>query len=397
MQRGKMSNIYIYDTTMRDGEQAPGMSMNPDAKHHMARQLVRLGVDAMEAGFPASSEADVVALRRIGRDFGNDAVISGLCRARVHDVEMAADALESAKRKRFHIFVPTSDIHIVAKFDSSRQAVVDAAGTALDRARALCDDVQFGLEDATRADPAFLAELIELGLDFGVTTVTVADTVGYSTPAEFGQLLTRLHQLVPDLAKVVVAVHCHDDLGMAVANSLAGVEAGARQIECAVNGIGERAGNASLEEVVMALTVRSSLFGCRLGLDTKQLCATSQALVDIVGVEVPPNKAVVGANAFAHEAGIHQHGVLANPLTYEIMTPESVGALGSRLVFGRHSGHHALAALLAQHDIVLDTEQLLGTLRAIKSTGHAQVPVPTVIEIARQHVRDPAIASASRD
>lgn len=392
-----MSNIHIYDTTMRDGEQAPGMSMNPDAKHHMARQLVTLGVDVMEAGFPASSEADVVALRRIGQDFGNETIISALCRASVADVEIADEALAAAKRKRFHVFVPTSDIHIVAKFDSSRQAVVDAAGTSLERARSLSDDIQFGLEDATRADPDFLAELIRLGLDQGASTVTVADTVGYSTPAEFGGLLTHLHELVPNLAQAVVAVHCHDDLGMAVANSLAGVQAGARQIECAVNGIGERAGNASLEEVAMALKVRSSLFECRVRLDTTQLCKTSQTLTDIVGVGVPPNKAVVGANAFAHEAGIHQHGVLANPLTYEIMTPESVGAPGSKLVFGRHSGGHALASLLEQHGIVLDTDQLQATLQAIKSTGLAQVPVPTVIEMAQQHLREPVAASASVD
>lgn len=390
-----MSYIHIYDTTMRDGEQAPGMSMDPDAKHRMARQLVTLGVDVMEAGFPASSESDVVALRRIGQDFGDDTVISALCRARVSDVDVADDALSSAERKRFHIFVPTSDIHIVAKFDSSRQAVMDAAGNSLERARSLSDDVQFGLEDATRSDPGFLAELIRLGIDQGVSTVTVADTVGYTTPAEFGGLLTELHQLVPALAQVVVGVHCHDDLGMAVANSLAGVQAGARQIECAVNGIGERAGNASLEEVVMALKVRSSLFGCSVRLDTTHLCSASRTLSDIVGVDVPPNKAVVGANAFAHEAGIHQHGVLANPLTYEIMTPESVGASESKLVFGRHSGTHALAALLEQHGIVLDADQLQATLGAVKSTGLAQVPVPEVVEIARQHLPEPVAAGTT--
>ena len=387
-----MNDVKIYDTTLRDGEQAPGMAMDPDAKHRMARQLVTLGVDVLEAGFPASSEMDVVAMRRIGQDLGQDTVVSALCRARTDDVDIATRTLSATERTRFHIFVPTSDIHIVAKFESSRQAVIDAAAESLERARAETDDVQFGLEDATRADPAFLAELMRLALDRGASTITVADTVGYTTPAEMSALLVDLQRRVPEADDAVIAVHCHDDLGMAVANSLAGVQAGARQVECTINGIGERAGNASLEEVVMALKVRAALFDCTVGLDTEELCRTSELLAETVGVGVPPNKAVVGANAFAHEAGIHQHGVLKNPLTYEIMTPESVGASGSRLVLGRHSGVHAIAAVLEQHGLFLDEDQLRATVHAAKSTGEKTVPIATLIDLAKAHLRVPADA-----
>jgi 2-isopropylmalate synthase len=378
-----MDRVTIFDTTLRDGEQAPGMSMNSEAKLHVAQKLVELGVDVIEAGFPASNEEDFEAVRRIAATFGKDVTVAALSRASVGDIQTTVDALAAADRNRLHVFVPASDLHIQAKLESDRATVLAAVETGTALARRYCDDVQFGFEDASRADRGYLCELISTAIREGATTVAVADTVGYLTPFETAEMVSDLYRRVPRLHEVVLSVHCHDDLGMAVANTLAGVTAGARQVECTINGIGERAGNAALEEVVMALATRSALYECGINIDTTRLCDTSAALAEAVGLTIPPNKAVVGGNAFAHEAGIHQHGVLANPLTYEIMTPESVGASPSRIVFGRHSGRHALSSLLCQYAITLDRHQLRDLLDHVKAeTNAGAVPVPRILEMA---------------
>lgn len=359
--------VRIFDTSLRDGEQAPGMGMGPEAKFSIARALVDLGVDVIEAGFAASSELDAVSLRRIAHAFGSDTTIASLARAVPGDVTAAAESLELADRARIHVFVPSSDLHIEAKLGSSREAVLASALAGIATARRYVDDVQLGLEDASRADRDYLAELVRAGISAGASTVAVADTVGYLLPAEAAELVTDLYRRVPELDSVALSVHCHDDLGMAVANTLAAVAAGADQVECTVNGIGERAGNAALEEIVMALKVRSAALDCVTSVRTSLLCSTSRLLAGTVGLEVPPNKAVVGRNAFAHEAGIHQHGVLRNPLTYEIMTPASVGAGSAGLVFGRHSGRHALVALARQHGLLLSPAEIDEVFSRVKA------------------------------
>jgi 2-isopropylmalate synthase len=286
-----------------------------------------------------------------------------------------------------HVFVPCSDLHISAKLESTREAVREAAARGIAQARQFTGDVQFGLEDASRADRDYLAGLISAGIAAGATTVAIADTVGYLTPWETGHFVTDLYDRVPELADVILSVHCHNDLGMGVTNSLAGLRSGARQVECTINGIGERAGNSSLEEVVMSLATRPGFFGLTTGVDTTQLVPASRTLSEVINVPIQPNKAIVGENAFAHEAGIHQHGVLVNPLTYEIMTPESVGAESSRLIFGRHSGRHALAAILEQHAVVLPPEQVDELMRWLKAQTTAQdkpVAVNAILDRARE-------------
>jgi 2-isopropylmalate synthase len=382
-----MDKVVIFDTTLRDGEQAPGMSMGPVAKLRIARKLTDLRVDVIEAGFPASSETDAEAVNKIARELGGDVAIACLCRARAEDVEKGARALEPAANKRLHVFVPCSDLHISAKLESSREAVRDAAVRGISQARQFTDDVQFGLEDASRADRDYLAELISAGIAAGATTVAIADTVGYLTPWETGQFVADLYSRVPQLGAVTLSVHCHNDLGMGVTNSLAGLRSGARQVECTINGIGERAGNSSLEEVIMSLTTRPNFFGLTTGIDTTQLVPASRLLSETIGVPIQPNKAIVGENAFAHEAGIHQHGVLVNPLTYEIMTPESVGAESSRLVFGRHSGRRALAAILEQHAVALpagQVDELMRWLKAQTITTDKPVAVSAILDQARE-------------
>jgi 2-isopropylmalate synthase len=380
-----VSKAVIFDTTLRDGEQAPGMSMSPADKMRMARKLVELHVDVIEAGFPASSESDAIAVNQIAAELGRDVTVAALCRATPEDIDKGARALEPAQRRRLHVFVPCSDLHIFAKLESSREAVRAAAVAGIRKARQFTDDVQFGLEDASRADRGYLCELISAGIDAGATTIAVADTVGYFTPWETEQFVHDLQAGVPGLANVTLSVHCHNDLGMGVVNALAGLRTGARQAECTINGIGERAGNSSLEELVMALASRFSYFGLETEIDTTQLVPASRLLSEIIGTPVQPNKAVVGENAFAHEAGIHQHGVLVNPLTYEIMTPASVGAESSRLVFGRHSGRHALTAVLEQNRVHLRAEQiaeLMGWVKARTQTERS-VPVEDLVAMAR--------------
>ena len=333
--------VAIFDTTLRDGEQSPGCSMNLEEKLRLARQLDALGVDVIEAGFPIASDDDFAAVREVARTCRRP-VIAALCRTTPEDIERAWEALSEAARPRIHTFVATSDIHLQYKLQKTREEVIEMAASAVRMARRFTDDVEFSAEDATRSDLDYLCQVITAVIEEGATVVNIPDTVGYTIPAEYSYIIGTLKERVPNIDRAVISVHCHNDLGLGVANSLAAVAAGARQIECTINGIGERAGNASLEEIVMALRVRKDLMPFETGIVTEEIYRTSQALSNITGVHVQPNKAVVGKNAFAHEAGIHQHGVLKNRLTYEIMTPESVGVKTNSIVLGKHSGRHAL-------------------------------------------------------
>jgi 2-isopropylmalate synthase len=333
------NRVWIFDTTLRDGEQSPGCSMNVPEKLRMAAKLVELGVDILEAGFPIASEGDFQAVDAVSREFPW-VQVAALARSMKLDVERAARSLEKAKRPRIHTFLATSDIHLKYKLKKSRQEVLDAAVSAVELARTYVDDVEFSAEDGARTDPDYLEQVSKAVVAAGARTVNIPDTVGYSTPDEYGALIGRIVKVLGDTA--VVSVHCHDDLGLAVANSLAAVNAGARQIECTVNGIGERAGNCSLEEVVMVMKTRHDRYPYTTGIHAEHLFPASQMLSSIISFGPQPNKAIVGANAFAHEAGIHQDGFLKEPTTYEIINPKSVGVPESRLVLGKHSGRHAL-------------------------------------------------------
>lgn len=334
-----MSRLYIFDTTLRDGEQSPGCSMNMPEKLKMAGQLVELGVDILEAGFPIASEGDFEAVDAVSRQFPW-VQVAALARSCTLDVERAAKALRHAKRPRIHTFIATSDIHLQHKLRKSRQQVLDDAVAAVTLARNYTDDVEFSAEDATRTDHDYLEQVSKAVVEAGARTINLPDTVGYSVPEEYGALIGRIARLLGDRA--VVSVHCHDDLGLAVANSLAAVQAGARQVECTINGIGERAGNAALEEIVMAIKTRHDRLPFETKIQTEKLFAASQLLTEFISFGPQPNKAIVGENAFAHEAGIHQDGYLKNPATYEIISPASVGVPETRLVLGKHSGRHAL-------------------------------------------------------
>jgi 2-isopropylmalate synthase len=334
--------IKIFDTTLRDGEQSPGCTMNVQEKLRLAHQLDRLGVDVIEAGFPIASEGDFAAVEAIAAAVRRP-IVAGLARACAPDIERAWQALKGAAKPRIHVVLATSDIHLQYKLKISRQQCLEQARDSVRLAKSLCTDVEFSPEDATRTDHEFLYQVLDAVLEAGATTLNIPDTVGYSMPAEFGELIQSIRQRVRGVEQVTISAHCHNDLGLAVANSLAAVAAGASQVECTINGIGERAGNASLEEIVMAMRVRPDRYPYATGVVSEQLFPASQMLSEITGVPVQPNKAVTGRNAFAHEAGIHQDGMLKNPLTYEIMTPHSVGVPDSKLVLGKHSGRHALA------------------------------------------------------
>jgi 2-isopropylmalate synthase len=334
--------ITVFDTTLRDGEQSPGCSMNVHEKLRMAQQLDRLGVDVIEAGFPIASDGDFEAVKAIAASIRRP-IIAGLARACRLDIERAWQALRGAARPRIHVFLATSDIHLKYKLRISREQCLQQARASVALAKSFCDDIEFSPEDATRTDRDFLVQVVQAVVDEGATTVNIPDTVGYTMPAEFGEIIRMLRERVKGIAHVVISTHCHNDLGLAVANTLAALEAGARQVECTINGIGERAGNASLEEIVMAMRVRPDRYQFDTNVASEQLYPASQILSEITGVGVQPNKAIIGRNAFAHEAGIHQDGVLKNPLTYEIMTPQSVGVPDSKLVLGKHSGRHALS------------------------------------------------------
>jgi 2-isopropylmalate synthase len=336
------TRITVFDTTLRDGEQSPGCSMNVQEKVRLGRQLDQLGVDVIEAGFPIASDGDFAAVQAIAAAVPRP-VIAGLARASRHDIERAAKALQAAIRPRIHVFLATSDIHLQHKLRISRQQCIEQAANSVRLARTLCDDVEFSPEDATRTDPEFLFQVLEAVIEAGATTLNIPDTVGYTVPSEFGDLIRNIRERVRGMERATISAHCHNDLGLAVANSLAAIANGARQVECTINGIGERAGNASLEEIVMALRVRADKYAYHTAIATEQLYPTSQMLEEITEIPVQPNKAIIGRNAFAHEAGIHQDGMLKNRLTYEIMTPQSVGVPDSKLVLGKHSGRHALS------------------------------------------------------
>jgi 2-isopropylmalate synthase len=358
MSEAKTTNrLLIFDTTLRDGEQSPGCSMNTPEKLRLAHKLESLGVDIIEAGFPIASTGDFDAVRRIANEVRGTR-IAALARCVPQDIKVAWDAIDCAARPRIHTFLATSDIHLSFKLKITRGDALRQAAESVVYARSLCDDVEFSPEDATRSDVNFLCDVLQTVVDAGATTLNIPDTVGYTTPSEFGALIGTIRSRLKNAEHVTISAHCHNDLGLAVANSLAAVAAGARQVECTINGIGERAGNAALEELAMALYVRSDLHSVGTGIHHDQLFSASQLLSEIVGFPVQPNKAIVGRNAFAHEAGIHQHGVLNNPLCYEIMTPESVGMPGARIVLGKHSGRHALQFKYKELGFELDGEEL---------------------------------------
>ena len=349
--------VYVFDTTLRDGEQAPGASMNLAQKLSVARALSQLGVDVIEAGFPVASPGDFESVAAISRQVEGP-IICALARAASPDIDAAVKALSAAPRKRVHVFLATSPIHREHKLHMSREEVVRLAAGSVAYARERCDDVEFSAEDAARTEPAFLAEVVERVLDAGARTVNIPDTVGYAVPAQFGELIGYLRAHVRGIDRAVLSVHCHDDLGLAVANSLAALQAGARQVECTVNGIGERAGNCSLEELVMAVRTRVDYLGLHTGVRTQNLCSASRVVAAATGFSVARNKAVVGQNAFAHEAGIHQHGMMQHAQTYEVMRPEDVGFKKTSLVLGKHSGRHALQARLIELGHLLDPAQV---------------------------------------
>lgn len=351
------NRVQIFDTTLRDGEQSPGCSMHIEEKLRMARQLCELGVDVVEAGFPVASQGDFESVQTIASEC-RGVTVAALSRTAERDVQVAGEALRRARRSRIHTFVATSDIHLEHKLCKTRGEVIEMTRRAVSLARTLADEVEFSAEDATRSDVDYLCEVFAVAVDEGASVINIPDTVGYTTPFEYAQLITTIKERVVGDRPVTISVHCHNDLGLAVGNSLAAIEAGARQVECTINGIGERAGNAALEEVVMAMRVRADRFPFTTNARTEKLYQTSQLLSEIIGFGVQPNKAIVGLNAFAHEAGIHQHGMLKNPLCYEIMTPASVGVPTNRLVLGKHSGRHALAQRYSELGHTLSAAEL---------------------------------------
>lgn len=349
------NQIKIFDTTLRDGEQSPGFSMNQDEKLRLALQLERLQVDVIEAGFPIASEGDFNTVREISKNI-NSSIVAALCRTTIKDIDRAAASVEPAAKPRIHTFIATSDIHMKHKLKKSREEVLESAVNAVEHAKKFCDEVEFSAEDATRSDPEFLYQIFEAVISAGARVINVPDTVGYAMPWEFGELIKNIRKNVPNIDQATVSVHCHNDLGVGVANSLIGMRNGADQIECTINGIGERAGNASLEEIVMAIATRDT--DRQTNIVTEELVPASKLLSEITGHKVQPNKAIVGDNAFAHEAGIHQHGVLNNPMTYEIMTPKSVGLESNKIVLGKHSGRFALNMKLKKLGYDLNKKEL---------------------------------------
>ena len=353
------NHVAFFDTTLRDGEQSPGCSMTTQEKLTMAHALEDLGVDIIEAGFAMASEGDFAAIATITQAVRKPKIAS-LARAKTEDIEIAARALQFAQRPRIHVFLASSDLHLEYKLKMSRQQALDQAAESVRLARTFVEDVEFSPEDATRSDRDFLVEIVRVAIEAGATTINMPDTVGYSTPEEYGQMFREVRERIPavDAQNIILSSHCHDDLGLAAANSLAAITAGARQVECTINGIGERAGNASLEEIAAALHVRGELYGVTTNIKLDQLYPTSEVLGQIITFKPSPNKAIVGANAFAHESGIHQHGMLANPLCYEIMTPSLVGVSKTNLVLGKHSGRAALRHRLEHLGYTISREEL---------------------------------------
>jgi len=356
------NHVSFFDTTLRDGEQSPGCSMTTQEKLTMAHALEDLGVDIIEAGFAMASEGDFAAISTITQAIRKPRIAS-LARAKIEDIEMAARSVQFADRARIHVFLASSDLHLEYKLKISRQEALNLTGESVRLARSFVDDVEFSPEDATRSDREFLIEMVRIAIEAGATTINMPDTVGYSTPEEYGQMFREVRERIPavDAEGIILSSHCHDDLGLAVANSLAAISAGARQVECTINGIGERAGNAALEEIAAALYVRADRYGVTTDIKLDKLYPTSEVLGQIITFKPSPNKAIVGTNAFAHESGIHQHGMLANPLCYEIMTPALVGVAKTHLVLGKHSGRAALRHRLEQLGFTLTREELQQT------------------------------------
>jgi 2-isopropylmalate synthase len=352
-----MKRIIIFDTTLRDGEQSPGASLDIKAKVEIARQLARLGVDVIEAGFPVASKGDFMAVKEVA-SVVRGVSICGLARAIKTDIEFCTKAIRSAKRPRIHVFLATSEIHMKYKLKKAHSEILKQAVWAVKYARKFCDDIEFSPEDASRSDRDFLCRVVEAVIDAGAKTVNIPDTVGYAVPVEFGSLIRTIKSKVPNVDRAIISVHCHNDLGLGVSNSLSAIENGAEQVECTINGIGERAGNASLEEIVMALDTRKDMFKCCASINKKELYKTSRLVSKLTGIVVQPNKAIVGQNAFSHEAGIHQDGILKKRITYEIIKPEDVGFGETRLVLGKHSGRHAFAHRLKELGFELGEREL---------------------------------------
>jgi 2-isopropylmalate synthase len=358
--------VFIFDTTLRDGEQSPGATMNMREKVRLARQLERLGVDIIEAGFPAASQGDFESVSEIASSV-RDCQVAGLCRSVKKDIDAAWDAVKSAAAPRIHTFIATSDIHMKFKLGKTREQVLEMTRDAVSYAAGHCSNVEFSAEDASRSEPEFLAQVVRTAIDAGAKVINIPDTVGYAQPQEYGELISYLMENVSNSHKAVFSVHCHNDLGLGVANTLAAIKAGARQAEVTLSGIGERAGNAALEEVVMALNVRKDYYNLETGIKTRQIYPSCRLLSMIIGQPIPPYKAITGGNAFAHESGIHQDGMLKNRQTYEIMTPDSIGKASSDIVIGKHSGRHALKNKLDELGYRLTDDQLTQVFQAVKN------------------------------
>jgi 2-isopropylmalate synthase len=391
-----MDVVRIFDTTLRDGEQSPGFSMNTQEKIRMARQLAALNVDVIEAGFPIASRGDLEAVRMVAKEIRN-VPIAALARAKKEDVSAAIEALEVAAAPRLHIFLATSDLHLRVKLNMTREQALEAIRSMVLYGRKHVGEVEFSAEDAGRTDIEFLCQVCRAAVDAGATVLNLPDTVGYAVPEEYGAMFTKVREYLGDPKGITLSAHCHDDLGLAVANSLAAVRAGVRQIECTINGIGERAGNASLEEVAVALAVRKESFGVTTGIRLEELFPASRMLTEITGAQVAPNKAVVGANAFAHEAGIHQDGIIKNPLTYEIISPQTVGVPNRSLVLGKHSGRNALRMTLKDLGYEAGDAELAEIYRRVTALADQskQVRPRDIVGIAHEVIRRRPAAMAA--
>src|SRR5881296_3246543 len=391
-----MDVVRIFDTTLRDGEQSPGFSMNAGEKIRMARQLATLGVDVIEAGFPIASRGDLEGVQAVAREV-RDTPVAALARAKRQDIDAAVEALKPAAEPRLHVFLATSDLHLRVKLNMTREQALEAIGAMIRYGRQHVGEVEFSAEDAGRTDIDFLCQVCRVAVDAGATVLNLPDTVGYAVPEEYGAMFTKVREYLGDPEGITLSAHCHDDLGMAVANSLAAVRAGVRQIECTINGIGERAGNASLEEVAVALAVRKDTFGVTTGIRLEELFPTSRLLTEITGALVAPNKAIVGANAFAHEAGIHQDGIIKNPLTYEIISPQTVGVPARSLVLGKHSGRNALRMTLRDLGYEPNDTELAECYRRVTALADQakQVRTRDVLSIAHEVIRRRPAAMAA--
>jgi 2-isopropylmalate synthase len=383
-----MDVVRIFDTTLRDGEQSPGFSMNTEEKIRMAKQLAALNVDIIEAGFPISSKGDLEAVQAVAKEV-RTVPIAALARAKKHDIDAAIEALKPASSSRLHIFLATSDLHLQVKLNMTREQALEAITSMIRYGRQHVAEVEFSAEDAGRTDIDYLCEVCKSAVEAGATILNLPDTVGYAVPEEYGEMFRRIRTHLDDDPKVTLSAHCHDDLGLAVSNSLAAVRAGVRQIECTINGIGERAGNASLEEIAVALAVRKENFGAKTNINLSQLFPASRLLTEITGAQVAPNKAVVGANAFAHEAGIHQDGIIKNPLTYEIISPETVGVPSRSLVLGKHSGRNALRTTLKDLGYDATDAELAEVYRRVTALADQSktVSMRNIVAIAHEVLR----------